>query len=63
MLKIELSDEEVKVVRTALQSYLLDITREEFPLHRTIRGVLDKLPRDETAERLIRRNLAQRRAG
>lgn len=44
MVTIQLDDEEQKVVRTSLQTYLLDITRKEYPIHRIIRGILAKLP-------------------
>lgn len=55
MVTVQLNDEEIKVVRTALQSYLLDITRKEYPVHRIIRGVLAKLPSPQAHEPAVHR--------
>jgi len=41
---IELSDDEVKLLRTALQSYFDDFGRDEEDILRQVRALLDKLP-------------------
>jgi hypothetical protein len=44
---IELTDEELRLVRAALRSYLEDFGHEEADVLRAIKQVLAKLPRDE----------------
>jgi len=44
---IELTDDELKLVRTALKSFLDDFTHEEKDLVREITALLAKLPPDE----------------
>ena len=41
---IELSDEELKVLRAALQSYLDDFGHEEADILRSVKAVIAKLP-------------------
>jgi hypothetical protein len=41
---IELSDEELKLVHAALQSYLDDFGHEEADILRNVKGVIAKLP-------------------
>ena len=41
---IELSDEELKVLRAALQSYLDDFGHEEADILRDVKAVIAKLP-------------------
>jgi hypothetical protein len=44
---IELTDEELKLVRSALHSYLDDFGHEEADVLREIKRLLDKLPYHE----------------
>jgi hypothetical protein len=44
---IELTDDELKLVRTALHSYLDDFGHEEADLLRAIKHLLEKLPYHE----------------
>ena len=44
---IELTDEELRLVRAALRSYLEDFGHDEADLLRAIKQVLAKLPPDE----------------
>ena len=41
---IELNDDEVKLLRTALQSYFDDFGHDEEDILRQVRALLDKLP-------------------
>jgi len=41
---IELSDDEVKLLRTALQSYFDDFGHDEEDILRQVKALLDKLP-------------------
>jgi hypothetical protein len=44
---IELTDEELRLVRAALRSYLEDFGHDEADVLRAIKQVLGKLPADE----------------
>jgi len=44
MKTLELSDEELRIVRAALQSYLDDFGHEEADVLREIKAILAKLP-------------------
>lgn len=42
---IELTDEELRIVQNALHSYLDDFGHEEADVLRTIKALIDKLPK------------------
>jgi hypothetical protein len=41
---LELTDDELRIVRSALRSYLSDFSHDQADLLRTIKGVIAKLP-------------------
>jgi hypothetical protein len=45
---IELTDDELRLLRAALQSYLDDFGHEEFDILRAVKALIAKLPPAET---------------